>query len=90
MEETYSIPDRTLVEELQEKLTMSAEIGKHLLEERESLREQIEVERNEHTAKMEVAFVWQVALDIYTGTIHYYVGNIARKLQPWAQIRDAV
>lgn len=64
MDGSYLNPDRVLVEELQEKLTRSAELGKHLLEERETLREQIEAERNEHTAKMEVAFVWHVALDV--------------------------
>lgn len=51
-------PDRILVEELQQKLTESAEVGKHLLEEREMLREQMEAERNEHAAKIEVVLVW--------------------------------
>lgn len=57
MEESRLNPDRILMEELQEKLTKSAEVGKHLLEEREMLREQMEAERNEYTAKIEVIFV---------------------------------
>ena len=54
MDESSLNPDRVLMEELQENLTRSAEVGKHLLEEREMLREQMEAERNEYTAKIEV------------------------------------
>ena len=56
MDESSLSPDRFLVEELQDKLTKSAEIGKHLLEECEALREKMEAERNEYTAKIEVVF----------------------------------
>lgn len=79
-------PDRVLVEELQEKLTKSAEIGKHLLQECEMLREQMEAERNEYTAKIEVVFAWHVRMR----AIRHCVGKTARKLQPAAQIRNAV
>lgn len=54
MDESSLYPERILMEELQEKLIKSAEVGKHLLEEREMLREQMEKERNEYTAKIEV------------------------------------
>ena len=54
MDEESFNPDRVLVDELQEKLTKAAEVGKHLLEEREMLREQMEAERNEYTGKIEV------------------------------------
>lgn len=56
MDESQLNPDRVLMEELQEKLTKSAELGKHLLEECEMLREQMEAERNEYTSKIEVMF----------------------------------
>ena len=86
MDESSLNPDRVLVEDLQEKLTKSAEVGKHLLEECEMLREQMEVERNEYTAKMEVL----LAKHVRVRAILHYVGNIATKLQPQAQIRHAV
>ena len=54
MDESSFNPDRVLVDELQEKLIKAAEVGKHLLEEREMLREQMEAERNEYTGKIEV------------------------------------
>ena len=55
MDESSINPDRVLMEELQGKLTKSAEIGKHLLQECEMLREQMEAERNDYTAKIEVS-----------------------------------
>ena len=63
MDESSINPDRVLMEELQEKLTKSAEIGKHLLQECEMLREQMEAERNDYTAKIEVSVyvAWQDA-----------------------------
>ena len=55
MDDSSLNPDRILIDELQRKLIKSAEIGKHLLEEQETLREQMEMQRKEYTKQIEVS-----------------------------------
>jgi len=57
MEYSSFNPDRVLIDELQQQLIKSAEIGKHLLEEQETLREQMETQRKEYTKQIEVSCV---------------------------------
>jgi len=57
MDDSSLNPDRVLIDELQQQLIKSAEIGKHLLEEQEILREQMETQRKEYTKQIEVSRV---------------------------------
>ena len=58
----------------------------NIMQERETKEREMEEERNEYTAKMEVLFAYHVGI----GAIRHYVGNTTTKLQLEAQIGFAM
>lgn len=62
----------------------------NLIQEREAKEREMEEERNEYTAKIEVLFASKFGYHVRIRAIRYYVGNTAAKLQPQTQIGTAM